>query len=226
MRTLVRELAEMLKQPSDDLPKKLVFHTLVSGFDINYPATDPNAFSTFLTHPSIQVDVEFVALHAPPLIRPGQWDQIRTLPGVREAVERTGDLHLIVTSASSLEDADGMLIRYYLLYAKKLIGRLKKEKAVGDMLWQPLSHKGPIDTSNYDYCALTLISLNELQSRVEKGLQVLLALGPCGRCGRLKSDVLGAILCQVRPLITHLVVDSRSVREMFEAEKMGKASER
>ena len=42
MQMLASCLADLLCEPCDDLPKRIFFHTLVTGVDPNDPTTDPN----------------------------------------------------------------------------------------------------------------------------------------------------------------------------------------
>ena len=69
------------------------------------------------------------------------------------------------------------------------------------------SHKPPRSV------AFTLIELKELQEFVKKGKKVLVALSPCGLCGKLKGDLLECIL--KHKIVSHVVVDARSAGQML-----------
>ena len=217
MRTVAEKLAALLQQPIDGFPKTVVFHTLVASFDVDTPVTDPNAFLTYFVSPAIQhwLDVRFVMLHAPAMIEPKEMPKVLALPGVEMACQQVHKLDLIVTSAAVMNDPHSMLSRYY---AEPTPTRdlLKRDGCVGDMLWWPLARHGPLDLSQYPYRSLTLIELRELPDYIQRGTQVLLALGPCGQCGELKTDILEALLHLDDHLLTHLVVDSRTARALFE----------
>lgn len=217
MRTVAEKLAELLKKPCEGLPNTIVLHALVAGFDVEKPATDPNAFFSYFESSEVQaqVQVQYVALHAPALVQPERVTELLKLPGVREAHQAIEELDLIVTSASELDDSHGMLHRYYSKDSAEVISQLKEMGCVGDMLWLPISADGPIDNSSFSYRAMTLIELQQLPSYIARGRQVILALGPCGKCRRSKSRILNTVLDLKRMLITHLVVDSRTARELL-----------
>jgi hypothetical protein len=65
---------------------------------------------------------------------------------------------------------------------------------------------------------MTLLEPRDLLGFVRRDKTVILLLGPCGSCGRPKGDVLAAILSQ-KNLITHLVADSRSVRQLLDGKE-------
>ena len=68
--------------------------------------------------------------------------------------------------------------------------------------------------------AVTLMELSDLPDFIKRGKQVLLLVGPCGQCGGPKEEVLESVLTHKRKLITHLVVDSRSARGLFEQDQL------
>lgn len=213
MRTVAETLAALLQQPTDNLPKTVVFHTLVAGFDVDTPVTDPNAFLTYFVRPAMQVDTRFVLLHAPAMVEPEEMPKVLALPGVEQARQSVHKLDLIVTSAAVINDPHSMLARYYDEPTRDLLTR---DGCVGDMLWWPLARHGPLDPTKYPYRSLTLLELSELPDYIQRGTQVLLALGPCGKCGELKTDILETLLHLDDHLLTHLVVDSRTARALFE----------
>jgi DNA-binding transcriptional regulator LsrR (DeoR family) len=221
MRMVAQKLADSLKEPAPDLPHTVFFHALVAGFDVDAPGNDPSAFFAYFDHPAIrtQIKVRFLALHAPSIVEPGQMGMFLDLPGVKDVHERISDLDIIVTSASSLSDGHSMLRRYYAGTADSMIEKLKKDGCTGDMLWLPLSPSGPVDIGGYPYRALTLVDLDKMPGYIQQGMKVVLALGPCGLCGHLKNEILSTILHLKESLITHLVVDSRTIREFMRPPK-------
>jgi hypothetical protein len=62
---------------------------------------------------------------------------------------------------------------------------------------------------------MTLVELRELPPFMRKGKYVLLVVGPCAMCQRTKSQILSAILASKPRLISHLVVDTRSAKEVL-----------
>lgn len=211
MRKLAWTFAQFLREPIDGLPRAVVFHAMVAGFDVLDPTTDPNAFFTYFhDDPAIQVETRFVGLHAPAVVKAGQFEELKDLDGIRECYACKDEIDVIVTSASSWPDEHGML-RGYTGKSPKSERALKAAGCVGDMLWRPLSRKGPIEIET-EIRAMTLMELSELPAFIASGKRVLLALGPCVRCDTPKAEVLEAVLNTKPPLITHLVVDSRSAR--------------
>ena len=144
-----------------------------------------------------------------------KWDDFETLrqeQGVAESYEAKGDIDIIVTSATCWEDKDSVFRKYMEKY-EGCVETLEANQCRGDMLWLPLNDQGPIVTST-PRRATTLMDLTELPEFIHNGGYVLLALGPCSKCDRPKSEILGAILRQEN-LITHLVVDSHSARQVL-----------
>jgi len=211
MRMVARHLAELLREPSEALPKKIVFHALVAGFDLYDPTTAPNSFFTyFVSDPGLQVETAFVGLHAPPIISPKHVADVMALEPIRLARKQIDKLDIIMTSASPAKDEHNAL-RLYMHIPED---ELKKAKCVGDILWQPLGPDGPIDLRS-SVRALTLVDLKELQSFVAGGRRVVLVAGPCGSCHLPKAGIVEAVLRQERPLITDLVTDSRCASELL-----------
>ena len=84
---------------------------------------------------------------------------------------------------------------------------LEKHEIVGDLLWRPISRRGPIEIE-VSQRAFTLVELGQLREFVRQRKQVLLTLAPCGICRELKGKLLRCALEQ--EIVTHLVVDTRS----------------
>lgn len=205
MRKVARHLAELLREPAEALPSKIVLHALVSGFDLTDPTTDPNAFFTyFVGDQGLLVETEFVGLHAPPVISPEQLHSFINLESFKLARKHAERLDVVVTSASQVKDEHNALLQHMHISEKVL----RKAGCIGDILWQPIGPNGPVQVSS-GVRALTLIDLQELQGLVARGGHVLLVAGPCGTCQEPKAEVVEAILRQPQRLITHLVTDSR-----------------
>ena len=215
-RRLAHWFAQLLRQPAEGLPQTIVFHALVGGFDVNEPTTDPNAFFTyFVKDPAMQVETRFVGLHAPGVVKARQFASLKALDGICEACEATKDLDVVVTSASLWADEHSML-RKYMSKSDSAMEKLKGLGCIADMLWRPLSGSGPIEVET-EIRAMTLLELSDLPHYIERGTHVLLVLGPCTGCGEPKARLLEAVLNMHPPLVTHLVVDSRSARGVFQA---------
>jgi DNA-binding transcriptional regulator LsrR (DeoR family) len=214
MLALARAFAEVLCEAGNDLPKTIVFHALAAGFDPTDLSADPIAFfGNFADNPNLQVTAKFVGLHAPSLVNPASIDDLLTLPDIQAAFAAVRELDIIVASGTSWLHPHSTL-RTLMQRTPECMRVLESEGAVGDYMWQPLSAKGPIVTET-PVRALTLIRLSELPALIKHGKRVLLVLGPCGLCHAPKGVLLSCLLNQERPLLTDLVVDSRTVSEMI-----------
>ncbi len=215
MRQLARQFAELLRRARPPLPRKIVFHAMVAGFDVENPSNDPNAFFTYFVRDDVRhVETEFVGLHTPAIVEPEQIERLRRLDGVRQSFERAGELNVVVTSARDWNDPHATLLRY-LARAGQTLEALKRAGAVGDILWQPLGPNGPVDVSAH-LRAMTIMQVSELAGFIDRGQRVLLVAGPCGECFSLKTEIVRVILTQPQHLITHLVIDSRCARGLLE----------
>jgi DNA-binding transcriptional regulator LsrR (DeoR family) len=232
MRKVAEQLSEALARAPGRFPRKVVFHALVAGFDVHVPVTDPNAFFAYFARTELPFEVGYVALHAPAIIKPGQMEGLLELPGIQEARPEVDKLDVVVTSAAVLTDPHSMLRRYYVNAsaalpslarhgqeeARRAREMLEADHCVGDMLWLPLSEAGPIDVDKYPYRSMTILELGRLASFVRRGVRVVLALGPCTQCGELKTGILRTILNLPEPLVSDLVTDSRTARQLLQAE--------
>jgi DNA-binding transcriptional regulator LsrR (DeoR family) len=205
-----------------------VFSALVSGIDHEAAGTDPTSFFTYLSglrdgdvEGSSSCETEFELLHAPPIIRPAEWESIRNgvskdHPSITRSLNRARSFDLIVTSASQFDDPHCQLRRCFEMYSPETAQRLGEEGCVGDMLWQPLNFAGAMDTRRHAFQTLALVSLTELHDHIARGNRVLLALGPCASprvCGRSRALVLFAILRN--RLVTDVVVDKATAAELL-----------
>ena len=215
IRVLAQILSDGIRLHRKTLPETIVVHALVAGFDVFEPTTDPNTFFTlFQTSDSDDILFEHVGLHTPPVVTWGEIRRMRTREGIKESYQCAKDIDVIVTSGSCWDDKHSIL-RKYMGKARKSFQQLESADCVGDMLWLPLSRKGPLEAGTQRR-AMTLLDLSDLRAFIEQGKYVLLALGPCSRCGCPKGKVLEAILDH--RLITDLVVDSCTARQVLEAE--------
>jgi len=215
MRKVAQYFAQLLCQPLEDMPEKLIFHAMAAGFNVHDPTTAPNAFfSYFVGNPALTVTAEFVGLHAPGVVRTKQLSGLRDTAGIRESFDLAGQLEIVVTSGSLWPHS---MLRQYAEKSESSLTALEKAGCLGDMLWQPLGANGPISV-NTEIRAMTLMELAELPPLLDRGGNVLLVLGPCGRCNKPKTAILRSVLNATPPLVTHLVVDSRVARTVVQAE--------
>ena len=213
MRILANHFARLLANLETPFPKKLVLHALVAGFNVYEPTTDPNTFfSLFRSDQPPGIEFGFVGLHAPPLVESKEYHKLIKAYGFKESKKEAEKIDIIVTSATNWNDEHSSF-RKYMNESPECFDTLERAKCVGDMLWHPLGEKKPVEAKT-KIRAMTLYDLNDLPGFIKKDKNVLLVLGPCGSCNQTKTNVLKAILDQDNQLITHLVADSRSVREI------------
>jgi DNA-binding transcriptional regulator LsrR (DeoR family) len=205
-------LAEMLIRETDKLPGEIVFHALVGGFDPTKPSTDPNAFFSYFDVDRMPVKTSFVGLPAPALLTTQEREILRNIKPIEDAIALKEKLDIIITSGGGhWKRRHSGLSNAYKEYASNVAAR----DWIGDIMWQPIAKDGPADLTGIDRRAFTLMDLGELAGFIRRGKRVMLLLGPCGGCGHPKTDVLRAILdCKVR-MITDLLVDSRTAKELL-----------
>lgn len=216
LRKAARHFAEMLREPHEDLPRRIVFHAMVAGFNFRETPADPNSFfGYFAGEPALQVETSFVGLHAPGLAPTNKIPMLRSLDYIREAYERAREIDIVVTSAGGhWQQGHSLLYEMYKRGSPQSLAQLTKLKCLGDMMWRPFGPEGPLEVAT-EVRAMTLLELSELPGMVRNRKRVFLLLGPCGSCGGPKTEVLRAVLHHTPQLITHLVADSRSVRDLM-----------
>jgi DNA-binding transcriptional regulator LsrR (DeoR family) len=214
LRTLARRFSQLLREPSKRLPKRIVFHAMVAGFDVEDPTTDPNAFFTyFVEDPILEVETSFVALHCPAIAEGALRERLRTLPGIAESYERAHEIDIIVTSTSSWRD-EHCILRRYVKASDGSVDELEKAECDGDILWEPIGPNGPLELDT-PIRAMTLMKLSEVSDLIERDKKhVLLVAGPCPSCQQPKTEVVRAILDNHRQLVTHMALDSRCARAL------------
>ena len=90
---------------------------------------------------------------------------------------------------------------------------------VGDVQFRPYNRQGPI-IEECPVRAVTLFDLSDLvrMARTDDKYVVLLG-GPCGECGRLKTDALIPLLTREElRLWTHLIVDVQTAGKLLSGE--------
>lgn len=214
IRKLTYLFAQMLPQYEGKLPSHLVLHALVAGFDIHEPRTDPNTFFSFFQTSSMHgFDIEFVGLHAPSRVKTQEFHKILESEDIIDSSQAAKKVDIIVTSATCWGDEHSSF-RKYMGKSENSFNILDRQNCVGDMLWLPLGNEQPLPIET-DIRAMTLFELSDLPDFIRRGKKVLLVLSPCFYCNQTKSSILKAVLNQKEHLVTHLVADSRSVRNVL-----------
>jgi hypothetical protein len=216
MMLVARYLAERLR--SQATPPPLVLHALSSGFNVAYPATAPTAFFNFFHGIP---DVTYRGLFAPAYVRTVDWKSIRSQVGVRESFAEKDSLQVVITSLASSKDHHGELNRFMALNqeigvrARKILD--DEEGRLGDVIYRPFNARGPI-TRKTEIRAVTLFELEELvEFAADERKAVILVAGPCGDCGRSRSDALAPLLTEPSLAVwSHLVTDDETARNCLE----------
>lgn len=215
MRRLAQIFAQLLDESDAKLPETLVLHALVAGFEVLDPTTDPNTFfMLFRNRTSVNTKFEFVGLHTPPVVQASEYDSLRNAEGIKESYEHAKDLDIIVTSAADWADEHSTFHKC-MERSADCSEVLARAGCIGDMLWRPIGPEGPLEDVETRIRSMTLIELRKLPRFIKRGKYVLLVLGPCAMCQRTKSQILSGILASKERLISHLVVDTRSAKEVL-----------
>lgn len=213
-RALAHEFAKLLLESTDHAPDRLVIHAMAAGFDPRDPTTDPNTFCSYFANGRLnEVEVGFRGFAATAMVKTEDIRALRDQPGIQEAFAAVREIDIIVASGSSWLDEHSAL-RVLMERSPESKRILEEEGCVADVLWQPISADGPIERAT-SVRALTLVELSELPGLIQQGKHVLLTLGPCGLCHTPKGRLLASLLKQRRPLMTDLVVDTRTVAQML-----------
>jgi len=214
MRLLVQTFARMLSETDDELPQKMVFHALVAGFDVLEPTTDPNTFFTlFQDETKFSTKFSFVGLQAPPRVQAEQYTSLRESDWFKDSYKHANKLDIIVTSAANWSDKDSTF-RKSMKRSANCFEVLDQADCAGDMLWLPIGPDGPLEVET-EIRSMTLLELKQISDYVQKGKHVYLVLGPCAGCKQLKTEILSAILTSKSKLISHLISDTGTVREVL-----------
>jgi hypothetical protein len=204
--TLARRLRSEYPVP------RLKIHALSSGFDISRPLTAPGAFFSLFQ----DLDgVEFAGLFCPPIARAREYPVVRNMTGIQEAFDQGSDVDIVVSSLAQADDPDGLLNWFYERYATdRERDRLREIGHVGDVLWQPYSPEGPLET---DSRAFVLFDIPELvRMSADPNKHVVLVGGPCVVCGRTKERALLPLLSQpALRVFDHLVTDVETVEALL-----------
>jgi DNA-binding transcriptional regulator LsrR (DeoR family) len=197
------------------LPRRLYFHAMIGRFGDD-PGTDPNSFAAYFTREPLQMEVRFEGLMCPGMVSAENEAILRDMPGIKESYDKIDSLDVIVTSAGGHWDLGHS--RLHAAYVEKddkaALTWLKEQGCIGDLMWGPIAKSGAVPLANHTR-AMTLIRLDQLSQLIQQRKKVMLILGPCVKCGKPKPEILDAVLNWSPPLITHLVVDSHTVHQLF-----------
>ena len=201
--SIARHLAAKLR--AEDSRPRVVLHALTSGFHVDNPQTSPVAF--FGLFQELQEQIGYVGLFAPSVVKTSDYAKARTQPGVKEGFDRKKEIDVVITSLASRHDPDGEL-NQFLRDDTRGLRLLQKNGWLGDVQYRPYSASGPIQQATPTR-AVTLFEVGELVKLArQKDKHVILAAGPCRRCGRTREDALLPLMTNPQlKLWTHLVLD-------------------
>jgi hypothetical protein len=227
-------LSIALKNAEEDgsmrLPETIVWHSLMAGFDPNWPGLSPAGFLATIAEPRPQEDRrlkhEFVVFGAPPIVTFELYEKIKEMPTVDEAFKRKHEIDIIVSSAGSWADDHSVLKQLSPYFdkhrdskhsSKKFADFLERRDCIGDLLWLPLFRGKELTftleaSREFDFRPMTLVELHELPELIKGGVKVVLAVGNCDTCKEPKDDILGEVIrvSKISPahrLITNLVAN-------------------
>jgi hypothetical protein len=208
--SVAQHLAAKLR--AEESRPQVVLHALTSGFHVDKPQTAPVAF--FGLFRELQEQIGYVGLFAPSVVKAADYPKAKTQPGVKEGFDRKGEVDVVITSLASRNDPDGELNRFLRDDARGL-RLLEKHGWVGDVQYRPYSASGPIQ-QHTPTRAVTLFEVGELVKLAQqKNKHVILAAGPCGKCGRTREDALLPLMTNKHlKLWTHLVLDLGTAEQL------------
>lgn len=217
LRKVAKHFADLLREPAEANPKKIVFHAMVAAFNENDFEADPNNFITYFLDEDISVDIACVRMPAPGIVETELYSQLRDFEAIRRVYSDAAKIDIVVTSGGRRGDQHSTLATYLKQIGDNVDEMFEKHGAVGDLLWQPLSKEGPIeiDPSHYRFRATTLMELQELPGFIQRGGRALMVLGSCSECHAPKGELLHVILHGDPRLVTDIVVDSPTVHDLF-----------
>lgn len=227
LRRVAENFAELLvRESAETLADRIVFHALIGGTAegpiFEGELTSPTSSFAYLSRPDTDVETCFVVLPAPYIVRSDRFKDVRelldfgTLTG-QPLDQGTQHLHIVVTGAGNWKDEHNSyrgMVKMVKQAARKpaeVIKALDAQGCVGDVLWRPIGPRKPIDFDPGFRPVTLFTELAEVSDRIEQGTQVLMLVGPCQDCHTPRPAVVEALLNHERQLLTHLVVDRRSV---------------
>ena len=215
---VARALAPRLRSEGS-LPK-LGLHALSSGFDVANPWTAPVSFLGYFDQAA--PDIEYVGLFASAVVEVGEYEHVKTLPGVEESFRKASQIDIVVTSLASASDRHGELNRFMNLGERGNgnVKELKKCGWVGDVSYRPYSKTEAIAAAG----GIRAVSLFELEDLVEltrkPNKHVLLVAAPCGICNEPKAQALQPLLKESSlRLWSHLLMDLTTAQDLLPREE-------
>src|SRR5262245_26361540 len=211
-RAVVQHLVALLR--TEERCPALVVHALSAGFPGEAPSVAPMAF--FGLFDTLDLDVRYVGLFAPPMVRSRDYPAIKGELGFKEAFDAAGEIDIVLSSLASAADEHGTL-NTYLGKAPKDAALLRSAGWVGDLHYRPYSRTQPLLVKT-ERRAATLFELADLTAIARSpNRHVVVMSPPCGQCGRTRADALRPLLDAPDLRVwTKLVIDVKTAEHLLE----------
>jgi hypothetical protein len=205
---------------------KITLHAFTSGghFTQGQQKTPTTYFSFF----EGKVDAEYVGMFAPTVVHWDDYEALKHSPSCYEAFRSREEIDILVTSLASFADDDSLFRNYYeslasvpnaefAIEARETLEKLKREKCVGDVMFQPYSNDKAI--REYPIRTVSLFELHDFKDFSEKSDRyVVVTCAPCRECGKSKADaVLPLLKNKDLRIWTHLIIDRKTVEEILKS---------
>lgn len=216
-----QRFAGLLAQEHSGLPSKIVFHSLVSSLDVSPAKDSTGIYGYFNLSQDLPVDVEFVSIPAPGLVTKEQYRFLEGIDSIKEAMAWRDKLDIVVSSIGHWQgsedgNAHSVLADQLRRKAPDHFREFVEAGAIGDYIFMPVGLHGFVDLEGFRIMSL-FESRSDLSNWIKNGADVLVLAGPCGTCGKPKTEVLRCLLNQPpdRQLLTNLVVDHRTAHDLL-----------
>jgi DNA-binding transcriptional regulator LsrR (DeoR family) len=205
-----RHLAKLMESETNIPDIKL--HAICSGCPANEPDYAPISF--FNLFPREHTPIR-LGLFAETVVHARNLEDIKKLPGVKEAFAEKKEIDIIVTSMGDFMD-DHDLLGTFLAQSRSPHEQTPRDKGwIGSVQYRPYSKDGPIKEEPGEMRAVTLFELDDFkQMAVTKNKHVLLIARQCGICGMTRAKALRPLLTNLR-LWSELVLDEATARELL-----------
>ena len=208
---------------SDPACPPLVLHALsAGGFLVEKAHKAPITYFSYFD--GALPEIESVGLFSETVVSGDEYERVRSNLGVRLAMRRAREIDIVVTSLASAKDEHGMLGQYFGELVKEgdldpaAVEKMDESGWVGDVQFRPFSAERPL-LEECPVRAFTLFDIPDLVALAKTNDKyVVLLAGPCGECGRLKTDALRPLLenPELR-LWTHLAVDLDTAIDLLDS---------
>lgn len=219
LQLVAKYLADLLTTWSPANPDTIVLHAIVAAFGEQDYRADPNSFMGYFARKEIEVEIRFVQIFAPGIVETHLRKGLREFREINHAYVAAEELDIIVSGGGDWEDEHSTSQHFLRKADPADVAALMDARAVCDLLWQPLSEDGPIDLDEpgrFKFRPNTVVDLKSLPERISNGTDVLLALGPCGACGKPKGKLLDTIMNLDEQYVTEIVTDAGTARDALQ----------